>query len=154
MIVTFCGHTQFCKSKELERSLLAFLEEKVGETPTDMYLGGYGEFDAFAYECCKKYKQTHNNVSIVYITPYITEGFAKNYLQAQKTRYDFILYPEIENKPLRFAIVYRNQYMVDKADLVVAYVSHRWGGAYKTYRYAQRKGKKILNLADFDDELI
>ena len=39
--------------------------------------------------------------------------------------------------------------MVKKADYVVAYVSHRWGGAYTTYKYAQRKGKEIFNLANF-----
>ena len=36
------------------------------------------------------------------------------------------------------------------ADYIVAYVSHGWGGAYSTYNYARRKGKTIINLANFD----
>lgn len=151
MIVTFCGHAHFSKTEECEQKLLSFLEEKVGDRSADMYLGGYGGFDGFAYDCCKKYKETHPNVSLVFVTPYLTAEYQKNHLSYQKTRYDLILYPEIEDKPLRFAIFYRNRYMVEKADYVVAYVSHSFGGAYTTYKHAKRKGKMIFNLADFEE---
>ena len=147
MIVTFCGHAQFHKTEEYEQRILAFLEEKVGDQSADMYLGGYGDFDSFAYDCCKKFKETHPNVSLVLVTPYLTVEYQKNHLDYQKTKYDFILYPEIEDKPKRSAIAYRNKYMVEKADFVVAYVSHDCGGAYTTYKHAKRKGKLIFNLA-------
>ena len=150
MIVTFCGHAQFSESAEYEQRLLDFLEEKVGDESAEMYLGGYGNFDRFAYDCCKKYKQLHPRVSLVFVTPYLTVEYQKNHLEDRKERYDSILYPEIENKPPKLAILYRNRYMVEKADVVVAYVAHDWGGAYTTYRYAQRKGKMIFNLAAFD----
>lgn len=149
MIITFCGHAQFQKSKEYEQKTFAFLKEKVGDNAADIYLGGYGNFDAFAYDCCKKYKETHPNISLVFVTPYLTIDNCRNSLRHQEAMYDFILYPEIEEKPLRYAITYRNRYMVEKADYVVAYVSHDWGGAYGTYKHAQRKGKEIFNLACF-----
>ena len=151
MIVTFCGHAHFSKAEECEQKLLSFLEEKVGDRSADMYLGGYGGFDGFAYDCCKKYRETHPNVSLVFVTPYLTAEYQKNHLSYQKTKYDLILYLEIEDKPLRFAISYRNKYMVEKADYVVAYVSHGFGGAYATYKHAKRKGKMIFNLADFEE---
>ena len=151
MIITFCGHAQFSATKEYEQKILAFLEEKVGDKFAAMYLGGYGNFDSFAYDCCRKYKQTHPKVLLVFVTPYLTVEYQKNHLEYQKTRYDEIVYPDIEDKPPKFAITYRNQYMVDKADCVVAYVSHSWGGAYTTYKYAKRKGKEIFNLADFEE---
>ena len=151
MIVTFCGHARFSKSEEYEQQILDFLEEKVGNKHADMYLGGYGSFDSFAYECCKKYKETHPNISLVLITPYMTIDYQKNHLNCEKTRYDLIIYPEIEDKPKRYAITYRNKYMVEVADYVVAYVSHGWGGAYATYKHAKRKGKKIFNLARFEE---
>ncbi len=152
MIVTFCGHADFSKSKEYEQKLLSFLEERVGERAADMYLGGYGNFDSFAYDCCKKYKETHPSVSVVFVTPYMTVEYQRNYLRYQEKRYDSILYSEIESKPKRYAIIYQNRYMVEKADCVVAYVEQAWGGAYTTYQYAQRKGKEILNLASFQDK--
>lgn len=150
MIVSFCGHARFSQSAEYEEALLAFLEEKVGDQPADMYLGDYGGFDCFAYDCCRKYKEIHPNISLVFVTPYLTVDYQKNHLITQQTRYDAILYPEIEDKPKRYAITYRNKYMMEKADYVVAYVLHDWGGAYTAYRHAKRMGKQIFNLAEFD----
>lgn len=150
MIVTFCGHSDFTKSAEYEEKILAFLEEKVGDRSADMYLGGYGAFDSFAYECCKKYKTTHPQISLVFVTPYLAVTYQHNHLQYQEKRYDAILYLEIEDKPQRYAITYRNRCMIEKADYVVAYVSHSWGGAYTTYKYAKRKGKEIFNLVNFE----
>ena len=152
MIVTFCGHAHFSQSKEDEQKIFAFLEDRVGDQLADMYLGGYGGFDRFAYECCKKYKEKHPNVSLVFVTPYLTATYQKKHLEYEKQRYDFIIYPEIEDKPKRYAITYRNRYMVEKADYVIAYVSHDWGGAYATYQYAKRRGKAIFNLANFEEE--
>ena len=91
MVVTFCGHSQFRRTEGLARELLAFLEEKIGDAPADLYLGGYGDFDRFAYDCCKKYKETHPNVSLVYVTPYLTVEYQRNHLEYEKTRYDAIL---------------------------------------------------------------
>ncbi len=62
--------------------------------------------------------------------------------------YDETIYPELEKVPYRFAISKRNEWMVDNSDLVIAFVSHSWGGAATTYRYAIRKKKQIINLAD------
>ena len=70
MIITFLGHAQFCKNEEYEKKILAILEEKVGDFPADMYLGGYGAFDNFSYECCKKYKETHKNISLIFVPPF------------------------------------------------------------------------------------
>ena len=42
--------------------------------------------------------------------------------------------------------------MVEKADYVVAYVEHSWGGAYQAYKYAKGKGKSVYNLASLNNE--
>lgn len=151
MILTFCGHAQFIKTEEYENRILSLLEEIIGFDPAEIYLGGYGGFDNFVYECCRKYKQTHPNISLVFVTPYVTLEYQKNHLDDQKRMYDYIIYPEIEDKPKRYAISYRNKYMVEKSDCVIAYVLHKWGGAYSTYTYAKRKGKTVLNIAEFDE---
>lgn len=151
MIITFCGHANFFKSEEYEQKILTFLEEKIGDQPADLYLGGYGDFDSFAYDCCRKYQETHPMVSLVFVTPYLDVEYQKKHLDHQRTRYDSMIYPEIEDKPKRYAILYRNKYMVEKADYVVAYVSRNWGGAYQTYKHAKRRGKLIFNLAKFEE---
>ena len=109
MIIIFCGHSQFSKTWEHENNVMDFLEKNVGNEPADFYLGGYGNFDNFAYDCCQKYKQRHSNVSLIFVTPYITIEYQKRRLENLEKLYDGIIYPEIEEKPLKFAILYRNR---------------------------------------------
>lgn len=124
------------------------MENEVGDSPAQMYLGGYGEFDEFSYRCCKKYKEAHPNITLIFVTLYLTLEYQVNHLSNLSEKYDSILYPQIEDKPLRFAIVYRNRYMVDAADLVIAFVSHSTGGAYATLKYAEKKRKRVFNIAE------
>ncbi|MBR0425166.1 MAG: hypothetical protein IJK01_03485 [Clostridia bacterium] len=42
----------------------------------------------------------------------------------------------------------RNERMIDRSDVVIAYVSHSFGGAYQTLCYAQRKQKRIVRYPD------
>ena len=148
MIVTFCGHAKFIRTKEYENKILSLLNELIGTNKASIYLGGYGEFDAFAYDCCKKYQKSHDNVKLVFVTPYLTAEYQQNHLNYLKDLYDAITYPEIEDKPPRFAITYRNRWMIDQADYVISGVSHTWGGAYKTYQYARRRNKTIYSITD------
>ena len=34
--------------------------------------------------------------------------------------------------------------MADSADVVVAYVTHEWGGAARTLEYARQCGKRVM----------
>lgn len=147
MIVTFCGHASFCERDEYEEQLLKLFEERIGDQRADFYLGGYGGFDGFAYDCCKIYQKTHPNVNLIFITPYMSLEYQKNHLTEAKKLYDDVVYPEIEKAPPQFAISYRNKWMVERADCVIAYITHDWGGAYQTYRHAKRKKKEIINLS-------
>ena len=148
MIITFCGHRSFSANDEMKVRLLALVEGAAKGAEVSFYLGGYGAFDEFAYLCCKEYQEAHPKARLIFVTPYITEEYQKNHLATQKTRYDEILYPAIENRPLRFAITYRNRWMVENADLTIACITHNYGGAYQTYRHAKRKGKNVINLAE------
>ena len=53
MIITFCGHSDFCPTVDYEKRVLALLDKLVGDSPAYLYLGGYGAFDEFAYACGK-----------------------------------------------------------------------------------------------------
>ena len=50
------------------------------------------------------------------------------------------------------AIQIRNREMVDRADLVICYILHNEGGAYKTVKYASKQNKPIINLSDCIDD--
>ena len=47
---------------------------------------------------------------------------------------------------LRFAILWRNKWMLKQSDYVVAYVTHSWGGAAQFTAEAYRLGKMVLEV--------
>ena len=77
MIVTFFGHGDFIYCQEDEQRALALLEEYVGNTPCDFYLGEYGGFDRFAYHCAKRFKRKHPRVQLIFVTPYPLDSECK-----------------------------------------------------------------------------
>lgn len=147
MIITFCGHASYTQKEGDETAMLALLEELIGDDPAELYLGGYGAFDAFARSCGSKYQDTHPHTKLIFITPYMTEEYQKSHLEPLSPLYDTILYPPIESVHLRFAISHRNKWMVEQADVLIAYVTHDFGGAYTTCKHAKRKKKRIFDFA-------
>lgn len=141
MIITFCGHSDFCLAAKYESLLMSYLKSNYRDNKIEFYLGGYGAFDSFAYSCAKSFKTFSPNTILTLVVPYLKYNFpTKNY--------DYIVYPELENIPPKYAISYRNRFMVDKSDLIIAYVHRNYGGAYSMLKYAKSKGKRILNLTD------
>ena len=146
MVLTFWGHSSFQSNTILEEKLLELLEKIVGNSPADFYLGGYGGFDNFALACAKKFKSSHPQIKIVFITPYINESYQKSRLTLAETIYDEIIFPELENVPAKFAISHRNKWMINKSDYVITHIKKSYGGAYEAYKYAKNQNKKIILL--------
>jgi len=141
MIITFCGHAEFRGGEEYEEKIISVLREKRAD---EVYLGGYGNFDGFAYKCALKYKKEEApNLKLTLVTPYLDGEHKKGFLDGE---YDEIIYPSLENVPPRFAISRRNEWMVGNADIVVAFVERSFGGAYKTLAYAEKHKKEIINI--------
>ena len=147
MVIAFFGHSNYLRRSEDKRVILDILESKLHCSPCDFYLGEYGGFDNLAYECARSYKDRSPTSKLIFVTPYLSESYQKNHLAYQEKRFDLILYPEIEKLPLKFAITYRNKWIVEHADIIITYVTHRYGGAYKMYEYAKRRGKEPLNIS-------
>lgn len=146
MVITFIGHSDFIKTKIIEQNLLYTLETFAsGGNELNCYCGGYGNFDGFAAECVKRLQKNYTNIRNCLIIPYMTLEFQKriNYLQDY---YDEIIYPPLEKIPKKFAILRRNEWMIDNADLVIAYIRRSWGGAAQTLKYAQKKHLPIYYL--------
>lgn len=146
MIISFCGHSDYIAKKDDIQTLLNYLNTIIGNSSVVFMLGEYGNFDRFAYHCCALYKENHANASLLYVTPYLESKTLQSLSSEQ--RFDDIVYPSLEKIPKRYAILHRNRYMVEQADIIIVYITHTFGGAYKTYQYAMKLKKRIFNLAD------
>ena len=139
MLVTFCGHSTVSNSAAVAAALKTVIEELIAEGATEFYLGGYGEFDSLAARAVRDAKETHPDIRATLVIPYMDRDF-------NTALYDGSVYPPLESVPRRFAISKRNEWMIEQADVVVSGVTHDWGGAATTLKYANRKKKRIISV--------
>ena len=141
MIVTFCGHCDLVSDDSVRLWLYEIVEHLLEKGATKFHLGGYGNFDRIAASVVWELKQQYPQIISVLVLPYLDR-------KVDAKRYDYTTYPPLEAVPKRFAISRRNQWMVNEADVVVAYVTHTWGGAAATLEYGKRKKKEIVSYAE------
>lgn len=84
-----------------------------------------------------EHKKIYSQIEIGLVLPYLNSSI-------DDTGYCYTIFPPLETVPKRFAIIKRNEWMVEQADIVVAYTTHEWGGAAKTLAHARRKNKQII----------
>lgn len=133
MIITFCGHGDFIKTEKIENTLIELLKFFAkGRETIDCYCGGNGRFDGFAAECVRKAKKDFENIRNCLIIPYLSLSFQEK-IKYLNDYYDEIIYPPLKNIPAKYAIIKRNEWMVDKADLLIAYVKHSWAAQRKLW---------------------
>ena len=137
MVCTFFGHRDASDSlaEKLRKTLIELL--KTGNVDV-FYIGNSGNFDKLASrvlsELSSEYSFTCRNVLA--------------YLPEYETTYNFdTIYPEgLENVPKRFAISYRNKWMIEQSDIVVTYVRRNYGGAHQFKELAKKKGNKVIEI--------
>ena len=150
MTIAFAGHSVISSGNKVKEIVKEQIRNNVTEFElVTCYVGGYGDFDMICAGACKELKEEYAGIEVVYVTPYITLSEQMKIKEMQKFGFcDASIYPPIENTPTRFAISKRNEWMMTNADLIIAYVDHSYGGAYKSLQVAKRKKKKIINICD------
>lgn len=141
MTVTFCGHAQISQSEKIEKWLYDVTQKLIEQGATTFYLGGYGAFDSLAASVLREQKKQYPQIELVLVLAYLNTG-------RNTSGYDSTVYPPLETVPRRFAISHRNRWMVESADVVVAYVLLDWGGAATTLRCVRQKKKQIISYRD------
>lgn len=143
--VAFFGHRTLYDLRKVEERLAPILENLLRTKEyVEFYIGRHGEFDEYAASVIKRVQKnvwTDNSVMILTL-PYTVKD-----LEFYEKYYDEITFPDIGRPHPKVAITFRNQWMVDTADLVIVYVENNSGGAYKAMTYAEKTGKPVINLA-------
>ena len=137
MTCTFFGNRDASAEvfQPLQKTIIELIE---GKNVTEFYVGTHGKFDKMVYEILSQLESVyHFKFSVV--LAYLNQNEYPPY---------HTLYPEgIEKVPLRFAILWRNKWMLEKADFVVTYTKNTTGGTWMMKELAQKKMKRIIELA-------
>ena len=140
MTVTFFGHRDTPKEIEstLRTTLINLIEQ---ESAREFYVGNNGNFDTMVRRQLEDLSKAYEiNFTVVLA-----------YLPDKRMAEDNLIntiYPEgIESVPKRFAISWRNKWMLRQSDTVITYTTHPSSGAYEFEQLALKQGKRVINIA-------
>ena len=138
---TFFGHREFPDSIKIK--LQEVLIDLITNNDVDMfYVGNQGQFDAIVRNVLRELKNEY---------PQINYAVVLAYMPGKQTEYDDYsdtMLPEgIESVHPRYAISWRNNWMLKQSEYIVTYVTHPWGGAARFANLAEKYGKEVINVA-------
>ncbi len=141
MNCTFFGHhdaPEHIKPK-LKETILNIFDRGV----SSFYVGNNGRFDFLVQEALNELNKSYS-IKYSIILSYLNE---KAIIGNQENT----LYPEeLEGVYQRFAISKRNEWLLKKSSIIIAYVQNSFSNAYKWIEKARKKGLIIINLASAD----
>ncbi len=137
---TFFGHAD--TSEEilplLQREIVKLIEN---HGVSCFYVGNHGNFDRLVIRTLKALQQEHPSIEYSIVLAYLPT--TSDTFESENT-----LYPAgIESVPKRFAIVWRNRWMLNKSQFVITHVVSPSSRAAKFKALAEKQKKTVINLA-------
>ena len=151
--VAFFGHRYIDKTLRLEELLEEKIKRLIDEKEyVEFLVGRNGEFDKLVSSVIHKIRKTYrnDNNSLTLVLPYLTAEYNNNKKYFEEYYSDVEISYSASKSHAKSAIQIRNREMVDRADLIISYIEHNQGGAYKTVKYAMENNKEIINFAGDD----
>ena len=149
-ICTFAGHADIFDEQSIKQKLKDEIINLIENENVDtFYCGDKGDFDRFCAECVNKLKTQYSFIESYMILSYLP-GKKNEFDSNPYKDFDGTIYPYgLEFVPKRFAIVKRNEWVIDNSSFLITYINHKWGGAYRTLEYAKRKKHiQFINIAN------
>ena len=137
---TFFGHRECPDS--INPQLREVLIDLITNHDVDIfYVGNQGQFDAIVRGVLWELKKEYPHLNYAVVLAYMPKK------QTEYDDYSDTMLPEgIESVHPRFAISWRNIWMLRQSDYVVTYITHSWGGAAQFSEKANRQKKTVINL--------
>ena len=165
--VCFIGHRQIF-DRSVREKLKTAIENEIKNGCKFFTMGTYGEFDEIALSVCRELRNVYKDINIeVVITSYhkvenkLLDTFKNEYNEIEMIHENYTPYSdvkttmyEIEDLHFKKQITESNHQMIDTCDTLICYVNkkHNPSGAKHSMNYAKRKGLKIINLYNEQDE--
>lgn len=147
-VCTFFGHRECPDS--IKPQLKEVLTDLITNHYVDMfYVGNQGRFDVIVRSVLRELKKENPQINYAVVLAYIPGK------QNEYDNYSDTMLPEgIESVHPRYAISWRNNWILCQSDYVVTYITHPWGGAAQYAAKAARQGKFVVNLAYTENDAI
>ena len=141
-VCTFFGHRDCPET--IRPKLRAALVELIEERGVDsFYVGNHGTFDRMVRSLLRELSERYPHIRYSVVLAYVPQRWD----EFDQRDFSDTMVPEgVETVPPRFAIAWRNKWMLREADYVVTYITHGWGGAAQYAEMAERWGKTIIPL--------
>lgn len=135
---TFFGHKD-CPETKYSNILQAIQYLITEKKVLSFYVGTQGNFDSLVYRALCSLRANFPQIGIYRVLAY----FPKDNCLIP----DSILPEGIELLHPRYAISWRNRWMIERSDFVIAYITHNYGGAARFVDEANRKEKTIIKIS-------
>lgn len=134
-VCTFFGHRDCPDSVRPELKIV--LENLIQNHGVDLfYVGNQGSFDGIVRSVLRELQKEYPQINYAVVLAYFPQN------EKAYPDYSDTMIPEgIESVHPRFAVSWRNQWMIHQSDIVVSYVTHHWGCAAQCSRKAAHSGK-------------
>lgn len=143
MTCTFFGHRQFedrfiPKLRNVIEDLILNYKVK------NFYVGNHGNFDIAVKKLLIDFKKVYPHITFYVVLAYLptkTDEFENDY--------SYTIMPEgFEKVPKKAAIIHRNNWMLNRSDFVVSYITRfSLSGAAEFFLKAEKMKKICINIA-------
>ena len=153
MIVAFIGHRTLIKTEALKDKLKKIVENLIVNENADTFLfGSKSEFNTLCYDVVTELQNKYRSIRRVYVRAE-REFISEEYKRYLLTLYEFTCFPKAVQDAGALSYVKRNQAMIDKCDVVVAYYDDQYipptktkSGTQMAVVHAIKNHKRLINL--------
>lgn len=143
MTCSFFGHRYI--DEAIAAPLKNALTNLIANNVDTFLVGHQGDFDRLVLRTLRQLKKEFPQIRYRVVLAYLPAARAAYCAYTEEET----VFPEgLETVPHRYAISWRNRWMIRQSDVVVTYITHSQGGAAQFAESAKRMNKRVINIPD------
>jgi uncharacterized phage-like protein YoqJ len=153
--VCFTGHRELLVTDQLKKQVFVTLEKLIQQGAIHFYAGGAIGWDTLCGAAVLSLRQKHPQIKLHLVLPCPPQEQTYHWTERDKQAYEVLLQSAdsvecVSQSAGKGCMQLRNARLVELGDCCVCYYDPRnsASGTGQTVRMAQKKGIKILNLAE------
>lgn len=147
--VSLFGHRTIINAPMMEANLEEIIRSLIlSKKYVEFLVGRSGEFDILAASVIRRVQRELDlaNSSLVLVLPYMTAEYRNNAASFDSYYDEIEICERSAQAHFKAAIQIRNQYMVERSDLVICNIEHNSGGAFQAVEHAKKQGVCVVKI--------